>query len=103
MQDIIAVVFLAVSKRIETANSRIQLVIFALPNPKNSIFAIRQMKKRGYKGRITASVGYTDQIPLLEKEGIDAVYSLYEEAGVGFAEPVCDQFSVCSIKKSRSS
>lgn len=32
---------------IEPANSRIQLVMFALPDPKNSIFAIRQMKKRG--------------------------------------------------------
>ena len=86
-------------ERIEPTNSRIQLVMFALPDPKNSIFAIRQMKKKGYKGQITASVRYTDQIPLLEKEGIDAVYSLYEEAGVGFAEHVCEQFSVCSIKK----
>lgn len=44
---------------------------------------------------------YVDEIPLLEKEGIDAVYSLYEEAGVGFADHVCEHMNFCGLRKSQ--
>ncbi|THB76234.1 MAG: potassium transporter Kef [Desulfobacteraceae bacterium] len=86
-------------ERIEPTTSRIELVMLAVPDPKTSIFAIQQMKKKGYNGQITASVRYMDEIPLLEKEGINAVYSLYEEAGVGFADHVCDHMDYCEIKE----
>jgi hypothetical protein len=76
-------------ERVEPVKSRVNLVMLALPNPKASIFAIRQMAKRGYQGQITASVRYEDEIPILKEEGINAAYSLYEEAGVGFSDHVC--------------
>ena len=87
--------------RIEPTKSKVNIVMLALPDPKASIFSIHQMKKKGYKGQITASVRYVDEIPLLEKEGIDAVYSLYEEAGVGFADHVCEHMDFCGLKKSQ--
>lgn len=86
-------------KLIEPKKSMVSLVMLALPDPKTSIFSIHQMKQKGYKGQITASVRYTDEIRLLEKEGIDAVYSLYEEAGVGFADHVCNHFDYCALKE----
>ncbi len=86
-------------KRLEPKQSMVNLVMLALPDPKASIFSIHQMKQKGYKGQITASVRYVDQIQLLEKEGIDAVYNLYEEAGVGFADHVCNRFNYCALKE----
>jgi hypothetical protein len=86
-------------KRIEPSKSMVNLVMLALPDPRTSIFSIQQMKERGYKGQITTSVRYEDEIYLLKNAGIDAVYSLYEEAGVGFADHVCEHMDYCKHKK----
>jgi glutathione-regulated potassium-efflux system ancillary protein KefC len=75
-------------ERVEPSRSRVHTVMLALPNVEASAFAVRQMHQRGYKGRIAASVRYEDEIPVLQKEGVHATYSLYEEAGAGFAEHV---------------
>ena len=86
-------------KRIEPTKSQVTLVMLALPDPRTSIFAIHQLKERGYEGQITASVRYVDEMRLLKDEGIDAVYSLYEEAGVGFADHVCEHMDYCKLKE----
>ncbi len=85
-------------KRVEPSKSNVCLVMLALPSPKTSIFSIQQMKERGYKGQITASVRYEDEMYLLKDAGIDAAYNLYEEAGVGFADHVCEQMDYCMLK-----
>jgi Trk K+ transport system NAD-binding subunit len=85
-------------ERIEPVKSRVALVMLALPDPKAGIFAIRQMAQKGYQGQITASVRYEDEIRILKEEGINAAYSLYEEAGVGFANHVCDHMDYCNLK-----
>jgi glutathione-regulated potassium-efflux system ancillary protein KefC len=85
-------------ERVEPAKGRVNLVMLALPDPKASIFAIRQMAERGYQGQITASVRYEDEIRILKEEGIHAAYSLYEEAGVGFADHVCAHMDYCKLK-----
>jgi Trk K+ transport system NAD-binding subunit len=86
-------------ERVEPAKSRVILVMLALPDTKTSIFAIRQMAQRGYQGQITASVRYEDEIPILKEAGINAAYSLYEEAGVGFADHVCAHMDYCKLKE----
>ncbi|VEN72768.1 putative Kef-type K+ transport system, membrane component [Candidatus Desulfarcum epimagneticum] len=85
-------------KRIEPSKSKVTLVMLALPDPRTGVFSIQQMKERGYKGQITASVRYEDEIRLLKDAGVDAVYSLYEEAGVGFADHVCAHMDYCKLK-----
>ena len=82
-------------KGIEPSKSKVNLVMLALPDIRTSVFAIQQMKERGFAGKVTASVRYEDEIQLLKEEGIDAVYSLYEEAGVGFADHVCEYMDAC--------
>lgn len=86
-------------KRLEPSKCMINLVMLALPDPRTSIFSIQQMIERDFKGQIAASVRYEDQIHLLKDQGIDAVYSLYEEAGVGFADHVCEHMDYCKLKK----
>lgn len=85
-------------KRVEPSKSAVSLVMLALPDPRTSVFSIEQMKERGYNGQITASVRYEDQMPILKEAGIDAVYNLYEEAGVGFADHVCEYMDYCTRK-----
>ncbi|MDY6839617.1 MAG: cation:proton antiporter family protein [Thermodesulfobacteriota bacterium] len=88
-------------QRVEPAKSRVELVMLALPEVSANTFAIRQMRRRGYQGQITASVRYEDEIYVLKQEGIDAAYSLFEEAGVGFADHVCDHMDYCKLKEAR--
>jgi glutathione-regulated potassium-efflux system ancillary protein KefC len=85
-------------KRVEPSKSLVCLVMLALPDPRANIFSIQQMKERGYTGQITASVRYEDEMQLLKNAGIDAVYNLYEEAGIGFADHVCDHMDYCKLK-----
>jgi len=85
-------------KRVEPSKSLVCLVMLALPDPRTRIFSIQQMKERGYKGQITASVRYEDEMQLLKDAGIDAAYNLYEEAGVGFADHVCEHMDYCKLK-----
>lgn len=85
-------------ERVEPAKSRVNLVMLALPDIKASIFAIRQMHLRRYRGQITASVRYEDEIDILKQAGVNAAYSLYEEAGVGFADHVCAHMDYCKLQ-----
>lgn len=82
-------------ERFDPGESRIRLVMLALPDPRTGEFAVRQLQQRGYTGEIVASVRYEDEIRALEAAGIDAAYSLYEEAGVGFANHVCARIGYC--------
>ncbi|ETR67077.1 MAG: hypothetical protein OMM_11982 [Candidatus Magnetoglobus multicellularis str. Araruama] len=85
-------------KRVEPSKSSVSLVMLSLPDPRTSIFSIHQLKDKGYKGQITASVRYEDEIQILKNADVDAVYSLYEEAGVGFADHVCEHMDYCGLK-----
>jgi Trk K+ transport system NAD-binding subunit len=84
-------------ERVDLTDSRIVLVMLALPDLKTSRFAVQQLKRLGFHGRIAASVRYEDEIAVLRDAGIDAAYSLYEEAGVGFADHVCSELGYCRI------
>ena len=84
-------------ERVDPATTGIGLVMLTLPDPKASVFAIRQMKERGFAGQITASVRYDDEAAELKEAGIDAAYVIYEEAGVGFADHVCRHMDRCDL------
>jgi len=81
-------------ERVEPSRSRVHVVMLALPDVEASLYAVRQMYRRGYKGRIAVSVRYEDEIPVLQKEGVHSTYSLYEEAGTGFAAHVLANLDV---------
>jgi hypothetical protein len=86
-------------ERVDFSEPRIDLIMMALPDTETSAFVIRMLHKSGYQGQITASVRYEDDIELLKAEGVDAAYSLYEEAGTGFADHVCEHMSHCGLGK----
>ena len=83
--------------RVDPKRSRIHLIMLTLPDPKSSMFAIRQLHRKGFEGQIAASVRYDDEIGLLQEAGVDAAYSLYQEAGMGFANHVCKHMDRCGL------
>lgn len=70
---------------------KIRLAMLALPNHQENLFAAHQFKSRNFDGRLAAIVKYADEVDSLKAAGVDAVYYLYAEAGIGFANDVCSQ------------
>jgi len=64
----------------------IKLIMLALPNYLDSLEVSRQLRLAGYLGKIASTVKYEDERDELISAGIDVVFNLYAEAGVGFAE-----------------
>jgi predicted Kef-type K+ transport protein len=76
-------------------HERIRLVLLAMPNQKENLFAARQIRELGYQGRIAAIAKYRDDMEALREAGADMVFNLYAEAGIGLADHVCQ--GVCAV------
>lgn len=70
---------------------KVRVVLLDMPNQSENLFAIRQLAKAGFRGKVAATVKYDDQIEELQKAGADAAYNIYAEAGSGFADHVSVQ------------
>ncbi|WP_350431916.1 cation:proton antiporter family protein [Shewanella sp. H8] len=66
----------------------LELVLLAMPNHVGNLFAVQQLKKLNYEGKISAIVQYSEDAESLKDSGVNTVYNLYEAAGAGFADHV---------------
>ena len=71
----------------------LRLVMLAMPTLKDMRQTVKLLERVGYPGLIAAVTRYEDDRVALEKDGVDAVFNFYEEAGAGFAEHVRQQLS----------
>ncbi|MCG8306996.1 MAG: cation:proton antiporter [Cytophagales bacterium] len=70
----------------------VNLVVLSIKNHAANKNAVIRLKHSNYTGKIAAIAHYEDEITELKALGVDLVFSLYEEAGLGFAEHVCEVF-----------
>ena len=68
----------------------VNLVILAIKNHNANKVAASRLKHSNFKGRIAAVAHFDDEKTELENLGVDSVFNLYQEAGIGFAEHVCE-------------
>jgi uncharacterized protein (DUF934 family) len=54
-----------------------------------NLIAIDRLKTIGYKGHIAATGVHDDQINILKRLGVNSVYNVFTEAGIGFADHIC--------------
>ncbi len=78
-------------ERIQLQGSEIKVVMLAMPNFEANLYAAKRIRELRPEGIIAAIVAFDDQIEVLKEAGIDHVFSAHKEAGVGFANHVCDQ------------
>ncbi|HEY9147367.1 MAG TPA: cation:proton antiporter family protein, partial [Gammaproteobacteria bacterium] len=69
----------------------VQVVLLAMPHHAGNLFALEQLRHRDFGGRIAAVVEYPEEIELLRERGADAVFHVYEEAGLGLADSVAEE------------
>ena len=75
--------------RLKYRDSKIELVLLAMPKVSENIFAAEHLVRNGYDGVIGAIAKFPDDEPALERSGVNRVFNLYDEAGAGFAQHVC--------------
>lgn len=64
----------------------VHAVLLAMPEPSAKILALRQLRNLGFKGTITATAMFSEELEQFIKAGADDVYNYYEGVGAGFAE-----------------
>ncbi len=68
----------------------VKTVLLCMSNYRANRIAALRLRHSHFSGRIAAVARFDDEIDELQKLGVDSVFNLYEEAGIGFAEHVCD-------------
>lgn len=72
--------------------SGIRAVILAMPYVEGKIAVIRQLRRRGFGGRIVAHAMFDDEADRLDEAGADETYLTMAGAGIGLAEKACEAF-----------
>lgn len=66
----------------------LELVLLAMPHHVGNLFAVEQLKRLDYQGKLSAIVQYKEDADSLQESGVHSVYNLYEAAGAGFVDHV---------------
>jgi predicted Kef-type K+ transport protein len=77
--------------RLQLDHGSIRLVLLALPQLSENVFAAEHLAKEGFDGLIGAIARFPDDEPILLAAGVHMVFDLDAEAGSGFAQHVCAQ------------
>lgn len=64
----------------------VHTVMLAMPELSAKILATRQLRKLGFKGTITTTVVFTEEIDPLKAAGADFIYNYYDGVGASFAQ-----------------
>ena len=64
---------------------RLRAIMLAVPNFEAKLSAARALRRRGFKGLISATHLYPEEYAPIITAGCDVSYNYYTEAGVGFA------------------
>lgn len=75
--------------RLHLDDGHMRLVLLAMPQVSENLFAAEHLLKVGFDGTIAAIAKYPDDEPALRQAGVHLVFNLYAEAGAGFARHVC--------------
>jgi glutathione-regulated potassium-efflux system ancillary protein KefC len=64
----------------------VRMVLLAMPHHAGNVFALDQLRKQRFTGKIAAVVLHGNEIGRLRQLGADAVFHLYAEAGTALAD-----------------
>jgi glutathione-regulated potassium-efflux system ancillary protein KefC len=75
--------------RLHLDDGHVKLVLLALPEVSENLFAAEHLIKEGFTGTVGAIGKYAEDEQILRDAGVHQVFNLYAEAGAGFAQHVC--------------
>ncbi|MCD4696191.1 MAG: cation:proton antiporter [Bacteroidales bacterium] len=78
---------------------QLKLVMLCMEDHSSNMFAAERLIAINYKGIIAATALFDDEIKELQAKGVHSAYNLYTEAGIGFADQICEKLASCNIKQ----
>lgn len=69
---------------------QVELAMLTMASHQANMFAIEQLKGAGFKGKISATAGFSDDLQQLKEAGVTYAYDIYDEAGQGYAGDILD-------------
>lgn len=70
-------------------SNKIKLIVLAMANHSSNLLVLNELNLSGFKGKITATAHHEDEIKTLIEAGADEAFNFYAEAGIGFADHIC--------------
>jgi Trk K+ transport system NAD-binding subunit len=64
----------------------VRLILLAMPHHAGNLNALAELRGRDFPGTIAAVVQHADQIDRMRRNGANAVYHVYAEAGLALAD-----------------
>ena len=71
----------------------VEMVILTMPEMEAKLIAVRQLRKRGFSGLISATVYFADDVSPLQEAGTDIVYDYHDGIGVGLARLSLEKYT----------
>lgn len=71
--------------RVRSHHKEIKMILLAMPHQAANVDAAKRLREMGYDGPMVATALFHDQNEELLKSGIDEVFNIYAEAGIGAA------------------
>ncbi len=78
---------------------QLKLVMLCMEDHSSNIFAAERLVAINFSGIVAATALFDDEIAELQANGVHSAYNLYTEAGIGFADQICDVLETCDIKQ----
>lgn len=75
-------------------SQQVKIVVLCMDH-KSNLYAIEQLKAINFKGILASTAEYNDELEKLKKLGVNLAFDQKTEAGVGFANHICDSMDVC--------
>jgi hypothetical protein len=68
----------------------VRAILLAMPELEAKRYAAHSLRTAGFRGIISATATYPEQLDVLKQAGVDKAYNYFEEVGVGFAGHLMD-------------
>jgi len=81
-------------KKVE--NNQVKIVALCMDH-KSNLYALERLKAIHFQGMIAATANYPDELQKLKEKGIHLAFDQKAEAGMGFANHICENMDVCNI------
>lgn len=72
--------------------SQVKMVVLCLEDHKSNLFSVEKLRSVNFEGKVVATAIHADEVEELRKKGVDTAYHLYEEAGIGLADEICNSY-----------
>lgn len=82
-------------------SKQVKMVMLCMNDHKSNLFAVERLKAINFKGMVAAIAKHEDEIKELKKHNVHAAFNIYSEAGLGFADHVCEKIGEMNLESSK--